>query len=219
MARFYRVGADLFDDEEYRMMGTAFADAEPLPPGLDWDYFGPRPGFDDAGELGDTENPAVDAVFDWGNPLIGNGVPRPRKFDYAGMSAQRACLPQPCVPIDQWPRRPMIKGLPPSGVGWIPGPAPKPCPPRPCGTLRVPEGSWTNSATSTFHVGSDEAEICERVVPSGSESVVAGGERFRSLVRQLRARGVRDPRALAAWIGRRKYGARRFAQMAAAGRR
>ncbi len=99
------------------MLGTAFVDAEPLPPGLDWDYFGPRPGFDDAGELGDTENPAVDAVFDWGNPLIG------------------------------------------------------------------------------------------------------GGGRFRSLVQQLRARGVCNPEALAAYIGRRKYGVRRFAQMAAAGRR
>lgn len=123
----HQVQEDLFDDDEYRMMGTAFVDAEPLPPGLDWDYFGPRPGLDDAGELGDTENPAVDAVFDWGQPLIG------------------------------------------------------------CDCDGVP--------------------------------VVSGGERFRKLVRQLHARGVRNPQALAAWIGRRKYGSRRFAQMAAAGRR
>lgn len=110
------VDSDLFDDEEYRMVGEALQFAEPLPPGLDWDYF-----HDDRGELGDTrmsENPAVDAVFDWGQPLIG-----------------------------------------------------------------------------------------------------AGGSRFRRLVGQLRLRGVRNPEALAAWIGRRKYGARRFAQMAAAGRR
>lgn len=31
--------------------------------------------------------------------------------------------------------------------------------------------------------------------------------------------GVRDPKALMAFIGRRKYGARRFQQMAAGGRR
>lgn len=109
--------SDLFDDEEYRMVGEALLAATPMPPGLDWDYFGPRPGLDETGELGDTESPAVDAVFDWGNPLIG------------------------------------------------------------------------------------------------------GGERFRGLVLELRARGVRNPQALAAWIGRRKYGARRFARMAAAGRR
>jgi len=45
------------------------------------------------------------------------------------------------------------------------------------------------------------------------------GERFRRLVRQLAARGVRNPRALAAWIGRKKYGKKRFQQLAAAGRR
>jgi len=45
------------------------------------------------------------------------------------------------------------------------------------------------------------------------------GERFRRLVRQLAARGMRNPRALAAWIGRRKYGRKRFQQLAAAGRR
>ena len=45
------------------------------------------------------------------------------------------------------------------------------------------------------------------------------GERFRRLVRQLAARGVRNPRALAAYIGREKYGKRRFQQLAAAGRR
>ena len=48
------------------MLGEALQMAEPLPPGLDWDYFR-----DDKGELGDTENPAVDAGFNWGQPLIG----------------------------------------------------------------------------------------------------------------------------------------------------
>jgi len=131
--------SDLLSDEEYRMLGTAFVDAEPLPPGLDWDYFGPRPGLDETGELGDTESPAVDAVFDWGNPLIG---------------------------CDD------------------------------CGDT----------------CGAEEFEICDR------PPEVSGGERFRSLVSQLRTRGVRDPQALAAFIGRRKYGARRFAQMARHGR-
>jgi hypothetical protein len=66
MATRHRIGADLFSDEEYRMLGEALQMAEPLPPGQDWDYFN-----DDQGEMGDTENPAVDAVFNWGQPLIG----------------------------------------------------------------------------------------------------------------------------------------------------
>lgn len=46
------------------------------------------------------------------------------------------------------------------------------------------------------------------------------GSRFSALVRKLSARGdIADPRALAAAIGRRKYGSRRFQQLAAAGRR
>ncbi len=159
--------SDLFDDDEYRMMGTAFVDAEPLPPGLDWDYFGPRPGFDDrfsddGGELGDTENPAIEAVFDWGNPLIGQSLSsRVRRPNFGDGALQRACIPQPCVPIAEWPRRPML--LP--RVGRQPTPPPRPCPPRPCPTLRVPAGSWSNMATASFGVGADDPdwEICERV--------------------------------------------------------
>jgi hypothetical protein len=45
------------------------------------------------------------------------------------------------------------------------------------------------------------------------------GARFKELVRELNTRGdVREPRALAAVIGRKKYGAGRMAQMARAGR-
>lgn len=48
----------------------------------------------------------------------------------------------------------------------------------------------------------------------------SSGSRFAALVRKLEARGdVADPRALAAAIGRRKYGSKRFQQLAAAGRR
>lgn len=44
--------------------------------------------------------------------------------------------------------------------------------------------------------------------------------RFARLVARLRRRrGVRRPRALAAWIGRRKYGKQRFQEKAARGRR
>lgn len=45
------------------------------------------------------------------------------------------------------------------------------------------------------------------------------GERFRALTAELEARGARNPKALAAWIGRKKWGAKRFAELAARGRK
>lgn len=45
------------------------------------------------------------------------------------------------------------------------------------------------------------------------------GERFKALVKKLRAKGATDPKALAAFIGRKKYGAKRMAEMSAAGRK
>lgn len=47
---------------------------------------------------------------------------------------------------------------------------------------------------------------------------LGSGARFRKLTSQLRARGARNPAALAAWIGRRKYGRARFAALSAKGR-
>jgi hypothetical protein len=48
---------------------------------------------------------------------------------------------------------------------------------------------------------------------------VGGGARYQKLVKSLREKGADDPRALAASIGRKKYGKERFQQMAAEGRR
>lgn len=48
---------------------------------------------------------------------------------------------------------------------------------------------------------------------------VGGGGRFRRLTKELAAKGVKDPKALAASIGRKKYGAKKFQEMAAKGRK
>lgn len=49
---------------------------------------------------------------------------------------------------------------------------------------------------------------------------IGTGQRFRALTRKLSKRpNVRDPRALAASIGRKKYGRKRFAELANAGRK
>jgi hypothetical protein len=48
---------------------------------------------------------------------------------------------------------------------------------------------------------------------------VGGGGRFAKLKRKLGHRGARNPGALAAYIGRKKYGRKKFARMSAAGKR
>lgn len=45
------------------------------------------------------------------------------------------------------------------------------------------------------------------------------GKRFKAMEKVAKAKGAKDPGALAAHIGRKKYGKRRFQAMAAAGRK
>lgn len=47
---------------------------------------------------------------------------------------------------------------------------------------------------------------------------LGAGGRFAKLKGQLAREGAQDPAALAAFIGRRKYGKKKFQKMAAAGR-
>jgi hypothetical protein len=52
-----------------------------------------------------------------------------------------------------------------------------------------------------------------------AKAKLGSGARFRSLKGKLARKGARSPGALAAWIGRRKYGSKRMSKMSAAGRR
>ena len=45
------------------------------------------------------------------------------------------------------------------------------------------------------------------------------GARFASLMGKLKKKGATNPAALAAWIGRKKYGAKKMAKLSAAGRK
>jgi len=47
---------------------------------------------------------------------------------------------------------------------------------------------------------------------------LGSGERFSQLKSKLAARGARDPGALAAYIGRKRYGKKRFAQLGQKGK-
>ena len=48
---------------------------------------------------------------------------------------------------------------------------------------------------------------------------LGSGERFKAVAEAAAAGGARNPEAVAAMAGRKKYGVKRMAQMAAAGRR
>ena len=48
---------------------------------------------------------------------------------------------------------------------------------------------------------------------------LGSGARFKKLSAALAAKGAHDPNALAAWIGRKDYGKKRFQKLSAKGRR
>jgi hypothetical protein len=45
------------------------------------------------------------------------------------------------------------------------------------------------------------------------------GSRFKSLEKKLSKKGIKDPAALAAWIGRKKFGKKKFAKLSAKNRK
>jgi hypothetical protein len=47
---------------------------------------------------------------------------------------------------------------------------------------------------------------------------LGGGGRFRALAEKLAKKGSKNPKGLAAYIGRKKYGAEKFQALAAKGR-
>lgn len=52
-----------------------------------------------------------------------------------------------------------------------------------------------------------------------AKAALGSGGRFKALSKKLKDEGAKDPDALAAYIGRKKHGARKMAAMAAAGRK
>lgn len=47
---------------------------------------------------------------------------------------------------------------------------------------------------------------------------LGGGGRYKALVEKLSKQGAKDPKALAAYIGRKKYGKKKFQELAAKGK-
>ena len=52
-----------------------------------------------------------------------------------------------------------------------------------------------------------------------AKAKLGGGGRFKKLSKNLKKKGAKDPNALAAHIGRKKYGKAKFQKMSQAGRR
>jgi len=48
---------------------------------------------------------------------------------------------------------------------------------------------------------------------------LGSGQRFQSLSHALANKGSKNPKALAAWIGRKKYGKKKFQKLSAGGKR
>jgi len=48
---------------------------------------------------------------------------------------------------------------------------------------------------------------------------LGSGERFKAVAAEAKKSGARDPEAVAAAVGRKKYGAKKMAKMAAAGKK
>lgn len=51
-----------------------------------------------------------------------------------------------------------------------------------------------------------------------AKAKLGSGARFKSLSKKLANRGAKNPGALAAYIGRKKYGTKRFAKLSSRGR-
>ena len=65
------------------------------------------------------------------------------------------------------------------------------------------------------------ASIRQQVMkaPKKRKLKLGSGKRFKQLTSQLKKRGAKSPKALAAWIGRKKYGKKKMAKMSAKGRK
>jgi hypothetical protein len=55
--------------------------------------------------------------------------------------------------------------------------------------------------------------------PKKRKAKPGSGARFKKLTRSLKKKGTRNPKALAAWIGRKKYGKKKFQKLATKGKR
>ena len=66
----------------------------------------------------------------------------------------------------------------------------------------------------------NRSSIRQQIMKSKNKrkSKLGSGARYKKLVKSLKKGGARNPKSLAAWIGRKKYGKKKFQKLAAKGR-
>jgi len=61
------------------------------------------------------------------------------------------------------------------------------------------------------------ASISQQIMKPGRKKKkkpkLGTGKRFKQLTSKLKKKGAKNPKALAAWIGRKKYGPKKFAKL------
>jgi len=66
------------------------------------------------------------------------------------------------------------------------------------------------------------ASAKEQIMKTGNKKKkpkLGSGKRFKQLTSKLKKKGAKDPKALAAYIGRKKYGNKKMSAMASKGRK
>ena len=66
------------------------------------------------------------------------------------------------------------------------------------------------------------ASVRQQIMKPGNKKKkpkLGSGKRFKQLSSKLKKKGAKDPKALAAWIGRKKYGPKKFAKLSAKGKK
>ena len=68
----------------------------------------------------------------------------------------------------------------------------------------------------------NRASVRQQIMKPGNKKKkpkLGSGKRFKQLSSKLKKKGAKDPKALAAYIGRRKYGPEKFAKLSAKGKK
>ena len=68
----------------------------------------------------------------------------------------------------------------------------------------------------------NRASVRQQIMKPGNKKKkpkLGSGKRFKQLTSKLKKKGAKNPKALAAFIGRKKYGKKKMAAMAAKGRK
>ena len=67
----------------------------------------------------------------------------------------------------------------------------------------------------------NRASVRQQIMKPGfkKKHKLGTGKRFKQLSSKLKKKGAKNPKALAAWIGRKKYGPKKFAKLSAKGKK